>query len=64
MRRHITLTGEKAEAFDRVKEDLAEMRGAEPSNTEVVMRLCEEWPAHQEVAGDAGAQDRRRRSVE
>ncbi|MFB6302776.1 MAG: hypothetical protein ABEH78_07955 [Haloferacaceae archaeon] len=39
---HISLRGEKAEAFERVKDDLGP-EGVDLSNAQAVMRLVEEY---------------------
>jgi hypothetical protein len=39
---YISLYAEKAQAFERVKDDMAP-EGVEPSNVEVVMRLIENY---------------------
>lgn len=42
METYISLYGDKAEAFERVKEELGPA-GVDPSNCDVVMRLIEEY---------------------
>jgi hypothetical protein len=43
---HITLYSEASERFEEIKQDMAQRRGWEPSNAEVVKRMMEEWPDH------------------
>lgn len=53
----IKLHGGRGDRFAEIREELEERLGYEPSNTEVVGRLMEEWPPD-DLAGDDDA-DRR-----
>lgn len=42
-RERITLSGERADRFREIQQELTERKGYEPSKPEVIGRLLEQW---------------------